>query len=110
MRGLDLLRRLYKIADAMVESRTVQISDASIRELREEIDSERGRLTDDKNLIGYECTCLIECIAELAYARTDQDKPREDRATMYINCFRVFLRGNHDIAARAAAALQETRR
>jgi hypothetical protein len=100
---LELLKRLCVIADKMVESRLMQMSDDTIRILRAEVETQRGRLLDGPNLIGYECTCVIECLAELAYSRTERHKSREDRAIMYINCFRVFLRGNHDIAARAAA-------
>jgi hypothetical protein len=107
---LELLGRLYRIADAMVESRTTQISDQSIRILREEIAAQRRRISEEENLIGYEAVCLIECIAELAYARSDQHKPREDRAVMYINTLRVFLRGNHDIARRAIESATEARR
>jgi hypothetical protein len=109
IRGLDLATRLVAISEALVTNRTTQIGDAAIRILTEEVRAERMRISEDKSLIGYEATCLIECIAELAYARDEKDVPREQRAVMYINCFRQFVRIDRDIAERSMPP-QEYRR
>lgn len=102
--ALDLVTRLCDIADAMVENPTLQIADEAIHSLRDQVRHSRSQLGESDFDVGYEASCLIDCIAELAYARTDGDKPRQDRATMYIHSFRKFLRIDRDIAARKAMA------
>lgn len=102
--ALDLVTRLCDIADALSENRTTQISDEAIRTLRDEVNKARTQLSETDFDVDYEASCLIECIAELSYARSDADRPREDRAVMYINTFRRFLRIDRDIAARRQAA------
>jgi hypothetical protein len=107
MKGpLDLLTRLCNIADAMVETRAVQMSDAAIRQIRDDVQYARLQPCEEKSPIDYEASCLIECIAELAYARSDRDAAREDRAKMYINTLRGFMRADLDRATRAAAATE----
>lgn len=102
--ALDLTRRLCNIADTLVEGRSVQISDEAIRQLRHEVDRGRMVFSEGDFEIGYQATCLIECIAELAYARTDKDISREERARMYINSLRTVLRMDLNIAERKATA------
>ena len=89
---IELLERLLKIADGLVENRKSNISGDSIRFLQEEVERERVRLLEGEGIVGYECMCLVECIAALAYARTDGDVNAESRAVTYINSFTVFLR------------------
>jgi len=91
---LDLIERLLKIAETMVESRAVQISDAALRQLKEEVRQQRMNFSDEPCLAGYEASFLVECIAELAFARSDRSPQREQRATMYINCVRPFMQGD----------------
>jgi hypothetical protein len=98
----ELVERLCNIADTITPTRTVQISDETLRRLREQVHSERFNLRNEDNLVGYEASCLIDCIAELAYARSDRDRGREERAIMYLNSFRSFMRGDLDKAMRAA--------
>lgn len=100
----ELLSTLVKIADAMVEPRAVQISDEAIRTLKDEIRHASSQMSDGDYQIDYEARCLIECIAELAYARTDLDRKREERAMMYINSFRCFVRMDLEATARRIAA------
>lgn len=102
--AIDLAIRLCTVADALTENRTTQIGDHALRTLREEVNFGRTQLTagDGDFEIGYEASCLIDCIAELAYARTERDLHREERALMYVNCFRAFLRMDAERAARQA--------
>jgi hypothetical protein len=100
--AIELATRLCNIADAMTENRTTQIGDHAIRTLRDEVRCSRMQLSQDDFAIDYEASCLIDCIAELAYARTDGDKRREERALMYVNCFRAFLRMDVNRAERHA--------
>lgn len=102
--ALDLVTRLVKIAEALSQDRTVQISDASLRSLRDEVQKARMQICESNFEVDYQSTCLIECISELAYARTDQDRSREDRALLYIDMLRKFLRIDRDIAERKAAS------
>lgn len=100
--ALELATRLANIADAMIADRRTQISDASLRTLRDEVEKSRMHLSETEFQIDYQATCLIECISELAYARSDGDAPREERAKLYIEKFRTFLRIDCDIAERKA--------
>lgn len=102
--ALDLVTRLVKIAETMSEHRTVQISDASLRQLRDEVQKARMQISENEFEVDYQSTCLIECISELAYARTDGDRSREDRALLYVEMLRKFLRIDRDIAERKTAA------
>lgn len=102
--ALDLMMRLANIADALVESRATQIGDAAIRILKEEVETARRQISEAEYLVSYEATCLIECIAELAYARTDRDQRREERAMMYLNSFRTFVRIDVERLRRKAMA------
>ncbi len=88
----DLITRLANIADALSADRRTQISDAAIRQLREEVETARLSLRETEFPIDYQHVCLIECIAELAYARTDKSDAREQRALMYINSLRTLIR------------------
>ncbi len=102
--AIDLVTTLCNIADAMVESRTVQIGDAALRTLRDEVRCSRMQLSESDFAIDYEASCLIDCISELAYARTDHDRQREERALMYVNTLRTFLRIDVNNAVRKRAA------
>ncbi|OKO68203.1 hypothetical protein AC629_42290 [Bradyrhizobium sp. NAS80.1] len=99
---IALLDRLCLIADNLVETRRLQIGDAAIRTLRDEVQMRRFTPAEE-NVIGYEATCLIECIAALAFARTDQNKEGEERAVMYLNVLRQFCRLDLNAARRRAA-------
>lgn len=102
---IDLLRRLITIATALSESRATQIGDASIRTLQSEVSTARSRVIDpDDEVIGYEATCLVECIAALAYARTDREPNRESRAICYVNALLGFMRMDLNRAERRAMA------
>lgn len=94
MTTFTLTEKLLRVADTVADDRTVQISDAALRQWREEVRFERTRLTPQDALIGYEATCLTECLAALAYARTDKDADGESRALCYINTLRVFMRND----------------
>jgi hypothetical protein len=100
-----LLGRLVRCADLIAPERSVVLSREVISELRREVSEWRDRLLDpdEPRLIDYEATCLVEIMAELTYARADQDRARESRAEMYLDKFRVMLRGDYDIAEREAA-------
>lgn len=98
-KSIDLLRRLLSIGDVLVNDRRVQISDSAIRQLRADVSE--CRLHGE--IVGYEATCLIECIAEIAFARSDKDSRRESRAICYVNSFSTFIRG--DVASLEKAAL-----
>ena len=101
--AIQLVTTLCNIADSMVESRTVQIGDEALRTLRDEVRCSRMQLSESDFDVGYEASCLIDCISELAYARTDQDRHREERALMYLNTLRTFLRIDVNDAARKKA-------
>ncbi|WP_398473091.1 hypothetical protein [Tardiphaga sp.] len=98
----ELLRFLCNLADQVVATRMVNLSRETIASLRERVAAARTVLLDDDapRLIDYEAACAVECMAELAYARADQSKPREDRAVMYLNTLRNFMRGDLNIAER----------
>lgn len=102
--ALELAERLCRMADAMSENRTVQISDETLRGLRDEVGKGRMQLSETDFNIDYEATCLVECLAELAYARSDRDRRREERALMYLNSFRTFLRIDVNDALRKVTA------
>lgn len=98
---LDLIERLLKIAEQIATNRVLQISDAALRELKEEVRSLRLNMRIEPNLVDYEAAFLIESIAAVAYARTDRDADRESRAIMYINCLRPFMQADLAAANRA---------
>jgi len=100
--ALELASRLCDIADAMTQNRTTQISDHTLRTLRDEVNHGRSHCGESEFVIDYQASCMIDCIAELAYARTDGDQRREERALMYSNSFRTFLRMDVDRATRQA--------
>lgn len=100
-----LLGWLVRCADMIGPERSISLSREVISELRNEVATWRDRPLDpdEPRLIDYEATCLVEIMAELTYARADQDRARESRAEMYLDKFRVMLRGDYDIAEREAA-------
>jgi len=100
--AIELVTALCNIADGMVENRTSQISNESLRTLREEVRIGRSQLSETDFSIDYEAAMLTDCIAEMAYARTDGDRRREERALMYINTLRTFLRIDVNDAAKKA--------
>jgi hypothetical protein len=89
---LELVTRLVDVADAMVEPRPPDISDSYLRSLKEQVHEARMRIAETDFAVDYEASCLIDCIAALAYARSARDKHGEERALMYLNSFRTFLR------------------
>lgn len=102
MTTFALTEKLIAAADTIAEDRTVQISDAALRQWREEVQIERLRVAPQDILIGYEATCLVECLAALAFARTEKDKDSEGRALCYINSLRVFMHNDLVRAQRRA--------
>lgn len=102
--AIEIIAALCNAADKMSESRTVNISDAALRQLKDEIAHASMQIseTDASYAIDYEARCLVDCLAELAYSRTDGDQHREERALVYVNCFREFLRMDLNRAARLA--------
>jgi hypothetical protein len=102
--ALELAARLVTIADAMVDNSGVHVPDDTLRALRKEVAQSRTQLSETAFQIDYQASCLIECISEIATARIIGDRSREDRARMYIEKFRTFLRIDCDIAARKAVA------
>lgn len=100
MTQLEFMARLVSIAESLAHDRRSQITDDVIRKLSSDIASARRSIVETEDLIGYEATCLIECIAELAYARSDRDANRESRAIMYINTLLNFIRSDMQRAER----------
>lgn len=100
--AIDLATRLVNIADMMVENRATQISDEALRTLKDEVRKGRTQNSEAEFAIDYEASCLVNCIAELAWARSEGDRRREERALMYINSFRTFVRMDVDRAVRQA--------
>lgn len=98
--AMELVTRLVGIADTMVDGRDTQISDIAIRTLRDEVLRGSRQLSESEFTVDYQSICLIECIAELAYARSENDTARQERATMYINTLRTFLRIDCERASR----------
>lgn len=104
MTTFALTEKLLRVADTIAADRTVQVSDAALRQWREEVRFERSRVVPQDMLIDYEATCLVECLAALAYARTEKDRDREGRALCYINSLRVFMRNDLARARKGGAA------
>lgn len=90
----ELLRRLIAIGDSLVQDRRLQISDAAIRELRDQVALTRMRPCEDRPVIGYEAANLVECLAAIAFARSDKDTNAESRAIAYSNSLLGFMRGD----------------
>jgi hypothetical protein len=102
--AIEIVTALCCAADAMAENRSTNISDAALRTFKEEIARASMQLSESEYPIDYEARCLVDCVAELAYARTDADQRREERALMYVNSFRTFLRIDLNRAQRLARA------
>jgi hypothetical protein len=99
--AIELATLLVNVADGMVRDRNLQLGNEAIRTLKEEVRHGRSQFSEGADFaVDYQAGCLIDCLAELAYARSDGDRAREDRAIMYINSFRTFLRIDRDIAER----------
>jgi hypothetical protein len=90
----ELLQRLLKIGESMVHDRRLQIGDAAIRTLRDQVTYARLRPCEDKALIDYQAANLVECIAAIAYARSERDIDSEDRAICYTNSLLGFMHGD----------------
>ncbi|EKS26707.1 hypothetical protein [Afipia felis] len=90
----ELLRRLILIGESLVEDRRIQLSDAAIRELREQVAITRMRPSEDAPVIGYEAANLVECLAAIAFARSDKDEKAESRVIAYSNSLLGFMRGD----------------
>jgi hypothetical protein len=102
--NLELVTRLVKIADALTQNRSTQISDQSLRQLRDEVQKARMQICESEFQVDYQSTCLVECLSELAYARSDRDQSREQRALMYLDTLRQYLRIDRDLAERRLAS------
>jgi hypothetical protein len=103
--ALELVALLVDVADKLAEDRTMQVSNEALRSWREDVAKSRMQLSEGSDFaVDYEASCLVDCITALAYARTDGDRGREQRALMYLNTFRTFLRKDVMDAARKQAA------
>lgn len=101
--SFEIVTALCNAADAMsAPGCNVNISDAALRQLKDEIRHASLHTSDNGIPIDYEARCLVDCLAELAYARTDGDGQREERALFHVNRFREFVRGDLNRAARRA--------
>lgn len=90
----DLLRRLVTIGESLVHDRRIQISDAAIRTLREEVAFVRYTPRETAPIIDYEAANLVECFAAIAYARSEKNEVRESRAITYANSLLHFMRSD----------------
>lgn len=88
---IDLLRRLIDIAAKLTENRAVTLNSAVIRELRDQVHHHVMRPCEDVRLIGCEAVCLVECMADLAYARDEKNSDREGRMLTLVNAHRGYL-------------------
>lgn len=86
-----LLRRLVDMGEALSVSRMTTLSDAAIRELRDQVMHHVMRPCEDMRLIGTEALCLVECMAELTYARAEKNIARENRMLTLVNALKGFL-------------------
>lgn len=102
--ALEVLTALCAVADGMVDNRAANISDLSLRQLKDEVRHGSQQMSETDHLIDYEARCMVDCLAELSYARSEHDQRREERALMYINSFRTFLRMDLNRAARQAVS------
>lgn len=100
----DLMRRLCAIADNVSQNRMTTLSRLAIDVLRAEVANCRMQPLDDSEtrLIDYEAVCLVEAMTALTYARADKNLNAEERAVMYINTLRVFMRNDLNMAQRKA--------
>lgn len=103
---LALAQILCTTTNQLIESRAVTMSSEAIAVYRQRVADERAALLDDDEpaLIDWEATCLIEMLAELSYARADQDKVREDRVLGFLDAFRIRMQDIRDIATRKMVA------
>jgi hypothetical protein len=99
-----LTAKLINAADAAIDNRSVQISDAALRAWRREVHEEQMRVNQHDKLIGYEAVCLVACLSELAFARSEGDLNRELRAAGYLNPLRAFMRIDLERAERRELA------
>lgn len=99
----ELMRLVCNMIDQVTRDRAVNLGRDAIASLRQRVTDARTVLLDDdvRRLIDYEAACAVEIMAELAYARADKNKSREDRALWYLDRFRVSMRGDLNIAERA---------
>lgn len=100
--ALEIVTALCDAADLVAENRNVNVADAALRLLQREILEGRMRLSETHNLIDYQASSLIDCLAALCYARTDGNQHAEERALVYVNSLRTFLRMDLNRAARMA--------
>ena len=103
---IELLTRLCGIAEQMTATRMMQLPRVTIEALRDEVAGARRRVAPEWDIVNYQSVCLVECLAALAYARSDEDRAAEDRARMYADDFRKFIRLDLDIAKLAAERMQ----
>jgi hypothetical protein len=103
---VSLLTLLCSMADEMAQSRATRMSREAIAVMRDRVRAERQALLDDDEpaLIDYEATMLVECLAEVTYARADRDARRESRVVAYLNSLRTFMRQDLQQAERRLAS------
>lgn len=100
----ELMALLCHVADQVSQSRMVTLGRDTMSSLRDRVSLARNCPLDPDavRLIDYEAANLVEAMAELSYARADKDQRREERAVMYINTLRTFMRQDLQAAKRAA--------
>lgn len=90
----ELRERLLAIAENIAQDRRLDISDAALRELADQVALARFGLSDEESLLDYQAVCLVECLRAVAHARTDRDAAKESRAVCYLNSFVGFMRSD----------------
>lgn len=108
VKQLALVGLLCNVTNALIESRATTMGREAIAHFRERVRDERAALLDDDEpaLIDWEATCLVEMLAELSYARADQDKDRERRVLGFLDAFRIRMQDIRDIATRKMMVMQ----
>lgn len=98
----ELRERLLAIAEKVAHDRQINISDAALRTLSDQVAQARFCISDDDSRLDYQAVCLIECLRAVAHGRSDRDEAKEGRALCYLNSFVGFMRSDA-VPARGAS-------
>lgn len=98
----ELRERLLKIAETVAHDRRLDIGDAALRTLSDQVAQARFCVSDDDSQLDYQAVCLVECLRAIVHARTDRDEAKEGRALCYLNSFVGFMRSDANPARRAS--------
>lgn len=90
----ELRERLLAIAETVAHDRRLDISDAALRTLSDQVAQARFCVSDEESGLDYQAVCLVECLRAVAHARTDRDERKESRAICYLNSFIGFMRSD----------------